>query len=293
MDKIKAIQLLESSSPHQRLQGARFFARNYLPDILPELKEHFRKERVAHVRAALNLAVKRNSQKISKQKEETDDVVDSDDDLFLDKDNHDAVDKWVGILLHEIEPKVGLIKVSAKKEISNFENSETNRHLDGLSKVLRGFANLRLSILPPRNEEFDLADLITDILRQETTEDVDISIHGQTPFLIKSDENLLQLAVSNGIRNALEAVKNNKDKKKIVVTWGVSDVEYYVSIIDNGPGFPEESTDFLFQIGNTSKSGHEGFGLAIIRQALENLGGSANLDQSKKAGAKLHMKWGK
>ena len=64
MDKIKAIQLLESSSPHQRLQGARFFARNYLPDILPELKEHFRKERVAHVRAALNLAVKRNSQKI-------------------------------------------------------------------------------------------------------------------------------------------------------------------------------------------------------------------------------------
>ena len=293
MDHSAAIELLESSSPHQRLQGARFFTKNHLPDYLPELKSYHRKERVLHVKAALDLAIKRNTREENRRKKNENNDVEQVYDVTFGQENHEAVDKWVGILLHEIEPKVGLIKIAAQKEISNFEDSETNKYLDGLVRVLKGFSNLRLSTAPPKHQEFDLADLIGDILSQEPFNGVVVSVHGPKPFIIKSDMNLLQMAISNGIRNALEAVKSNKDKKEIVVTWGGSDVEDFVSILDNGPGFPKEATDFLFKIGNTSKEGHEGFGLAIISQALENLGGRTTLAQSKGGGARLKLRWEK
>ena len=289
MESSDAIKLLESSSPHQRLRGARHFSRTSLPDLLPKLKSFLQKERVSHVRAALELAIKRNSRSNTPElpKSTDENQIDEDEGIVATKQE---ADKWAGIILHEIEPKVGLIRVSAQQEISDFENSETKRYLESLDMVLSGFSDLRRSIATPKADELDLAELIKEISQQECKEGTDVSLSGQKPFIIKSDINLLHMAISNGIRNAVEAVQENTDEKRVIVSWSKTDVEYSVSILDNGPGICDGKSSF-FEVGNSSKKKHGGFGLAIVKHALENLDGRASLATAKDGGAKLELRW--
>src|SRR5207237_5067530 len=106
-----------------------------------------------------------------------------------------------------------------------------------------------------RPEEFDLAQLLADIVEDETVGKKSlVSLHGPSPMLIISDARLLQLAVCNGLRNAIEAVVEggSSELDAIIITWGATDVDYWITVIDHGPGLagPVESA---FEIGKSTK----------------------------------------
>ncbi len=111
-------------------------------------------------------------------------------------------------------------------------------------------------------------------------------------MLVTSDRALLRLAVSNGIRNAVEAVTGapGDEPHPIIVAWGATDVDYWVTVLDRGPGVvgPAESA---FGIGKTTKKGHSGFGLTIARQAIETLGGMCTLQPVTEGGARFELRW--
>ena len=59
---------------------------------------------------------------------------------------------------------------------------------------------------------------------------------GPRPFIINSSRHLIRLALCNGIRNAIEATKsieglNQRDMPPIVVAWGETDSEYWISVL--------------------------------------------------------------
>ena len=74
------------------------------------------------------------------------------------------------------------------------------------------------------------------------------------------------------------------------MTWGMTDIDYWVAVLDRGPGIvgPAEST---FGIGETTKKGHSGFGLAIAKQAIETLGGACTLQPAAEGGARFEIRW--
>ena len=88
----------------------------------------------------------------------------------------------------------------------------------------------------------------------------------------------------------LKPYKITRGKKILLFSWAKTDVEYSISILDKGPGIQDGKTS-LFKVGNTSKKNHGGFGLAIIKHALENLDGRASLSNAKDRGAKLELRW--
>lgn len=63
-----------------------------------------------------------------------------------------------------------------------------------------------------------------------------------------------------------------------------------MSIIDEGAGLVE-SPEAAFVLGNTNKEDHTGFGLAIIRQAMESMNGIAELSPATTGGARLLLRW--
>lgn len=205
-----------------------------------------------------------------------------------------AVEWITGLLLHEIASPIGLIKRSASRELPDYENSKTKRHLENVQRIFEAIELLKGAAAVPRPVQFDLAALLADIVAAETPDggDSNVSLLGPKPLLITSDPTLVRLIVGNGIRNALEAITDTStlELHPIVITWGETDVDYWVAILDRGAGItgPMESA---FEIGKSTKKGHSGFGLAIARQAVETLGGTVTLQPAAGGGALYEARW--
>ncbi len=78
----------------------------------------------------------------------------------------------------------------------------------------------------------------------------------------------------------------------MTISWGDSDVDYWLAVLDHGAGLtgPIETA---FEIGNSTKKDHIGFGLAIARQAVETMIGSLTLEPAKHGGALYTARWRK
>jgi C4-dicarboxylate-specific signal transduction histidine kinase len=99
----------------------------------------------------------------------------------------------------------------------------------------------------------------------------------------------------NGLKNAVEAVHEvgaDLRTHPIVVSWGVTDKDYWISIVDRGPGVAAVSAT-RFEVGKSTKPGHSGFGLAVARRAMESLGGELSLSAAEAGGARYELSWSK
>jgi signal transduction histidine kinase len=204
--------------------------------------------------------------------------------------------EWIaGLLLHEIASPIGLLAYEAAREVPNYSDSRTRAHIGTLQMVFAAIEQLRKASATPRPEEFDLASLVSEVVETEFADTADrIAMQGPRPLVLISDAALLRFAICNGLRNAVEAVAamQGSGLSQVVVTWGETDVDYWVSVLDRGPGIsgPVES---VLGVGKTTKAGHSGFGLPIASAAIEALGGTLTLQPAAGGGAKYELRWEK
>ncbi len=292
MTRDEALAKLSADSAHDRLKAARVLARCSEPADIQILRKALLGETVSYVRTSLNLAVKRATsvrpQAASSPVEEFQIPPDVRTQI-----KNEVTQEITGQILHEIASPVGLLASSAAREIPKFESSKTKVYVENLQRVFEAIEQLKGASAVPKPGEFDLAELLSDIVATEVGErPLDVSLLGGRPFLITNDLSLVRLAVSNGVRNAIDAVLalGFGEPHPIIVTWGETDVDYWVAVLDRGNGIvgPVESA---FGIGKTTKRGHSGFGLAIARQAIETLGGSCTLQPAAEGGAHFEIRW--
>ena len=292
MTRDEALEGLSSSSAHDRLKAARLLARDSNPADLQALRAALREETVSYVRTGLELAIRRTSSSAPPAAENAAEEFEIPPDVRA-RIRNEVTEEITGQILHEIASPVGLIASAAAREIPDYGQSRTRRHVDNLKRVFEAIEQLKSAAAVPRPEEFDLAELLGEIVSEIVGTDTDaISLHGAKPMLITSDPSLLRLAVSNGLRNAVEALtaKPGPEPHPIVVTWGQTDIDYWVAVLDRGPGVTGLA-ESAFGIGKTTKKGHSGFGLAVARQAIETLGGACTLQPTTEGGARFEIRW--
>jgi len=292
MTREEALKELSSTSAHDRLRAARFLVRHSDPADLQLLRDALKVESVAYVRTGLELAIKKTRKVTFAKTAEAHAEFEVPSDVKTQIRN-EVMEEVAGQILHEITSPVGLIASAASREVPNYEQSRTKRYIENLKRVFKAIEQLKGAAAVPRPQEFDLAELLSEIVNEETEgQTVEISLHGAKPMLIISDRELVRLALSNGLRNAIEAVLGSAQNEPhpVVVTWGETDIDYWISVLDRGPGVvgPAESA---FGIGKTTKKGHSGFGLAIARQAIETLGGVCTLQPAAQVGARFEIRW--
>ena len=90
-------------------------------------------------------------------------------------------------------------------------------------------------------------------------------------LFVEIDKIQIQQVILNLLRNAMEAMKDaNIPAPKITIgTQAKGKGRIIVSIIDNGPGFSEQTAAHLFELYYTTKSKGMGLGLAICRSIIE------------------------
>ncbi len=93
--------------------------------------------------------------------------------------------------------------------------------------------------------------------------------------------------LGNLITNAFEAVENQPEgQRKVKLYLGDTGGEILLEVEDSGPGVPDEWAPRIFEKGFSTKKGDtRGFGLAIVKEVAEEMGGYIALERGEWGGA--------
>lgn len=294
MNRDEASGSLQSSVIATRLEAARFFSRDAEQADLVLLQKALKNESVPWVRRALERAIARCEVTEHSIGSEGGRVVPGEPNEALVRDlRSEAVEEVAGTILHEFAAIIGVLRISAKEEVRNFESSETRKRLDQLVDLIDAVRNLKKAAAVPTYSQFDLAQLVDDTTHSFTDIGrVSVRSGGTRPFLTMADRGSLALALLNGLRNAVEAVSmlEPPHRREIDINWGRGGAEDWLVIVDNGSGFTGEPADAL-RLGVTNKMDHIGYGLATAQHAMRSMEGDVLLSNAPGRGARFELRW--
>ena len=299
----KYIELLISTYASDRLQAARFFADHASPSDLNHLQAALAREKVVWIENALRRAIFRLEPQtfapdpFSKLEEASSDAETLPDQMFAE-----ALEATTKQVLHEIEPLVGGLRLAAEKEVKDYSTSRTREKLNRLSQFMAALSRLREAASSPEMQEFHLDGTCLDcisVVQEELLEGqtpvvlLKIADAGKRPCIAYGDPGMLSLAIKNGIKNAVEATlaSQSEARSDVVVSWGETEKNFWVSIVDHGVGLQGNSAK-AFEMGKTSKPEHLGMGLTISKRAIDSLGGEITLTP-RDIGVRFEISWPK
>ena len=112
---------------------------------------------------------------------------------------------------------------------------------------------------------------------------VDITVHTSVPLMVKADREHLLRVFNNLLKNALQAIPEDRRGTVDVVLRAEGD-QAIVEVRDNGSGIPEDVRDRIFEPNFTTKTSGMGLGLAMVKKMVEQAGGSVQFEPSQNYG---------
>lgn len=144
----------------------------------------------------------------------------------------------------------------------------------------------------PSIKKIDLnsfVNYLTSLFQEEfQTRDIKFTVELPHGKMIFADEVLLEQAVINLIRNAMDALEN---KSEAIISFQYSKKGDFdcLSISDNGPGIPANELKEVFVPFFTTKPSGSGIGLSLSRQILHAHGGTIDLTSIVNEGTKCSL----
>ena len=129
----------------------------------------------------------------------------------------------------------------------------------------------------------DLAPVFS-LISRDTDVPIRIDIHDADDAVL-ADRIQVQQAVTNLVRNGVDAVSDRRDGIISLVGRSLGSEGYEIVIEDNGPGIAEADLDRVFQPLTTTKAGGMGLGLSVTRSIVESHGSQLVLGRSPLGGA--------
>lgn len=168
------------------------------------------------------------------------------------------------------------------------EISKASLQLDRQVGNLLNMSRLESGYIKPKNDWFDINELIYDVLNQLKEElkntAVHVAVKENTP-LFKLDYGLVSQIVHNLIHNAV----TNIPKYAVVTIRSNCKQDKLVLVVeDTGYGFPEEEIKNVFEKFyrlKNSKTGGTGLGLSIVKGFVEAMNGTVVLENMPDGGA--------
>ncbi|MDE6523499.1 MAG: HAMP domain-containing histidine kinase [Muribaculaceae bacterium] len=106
-------------------------------------------------------------------------------------------------------------------------------------------------------------------------------------MILNIDTSLINQALINLLRNALDSLPSEGGKVEIILT--VSDSHPYLTIKDNGSGMTQDTIHNLFQPFYTTKPNGSGVGLSITRQIIQKHGGEIRIQSQPNKGTSVFI----
>lgn len=151
--------------------------------------------------------------------------------------------------------------------------------IDSLSSIASAFSDF--ARMPANNPEyFDLVNLLqrtAELYNEQLNITINLNFDASKNHMFFADKNNLGRAFGNIIKNAVQAIGQQKNGK-IDISIQSLQRKYIVTITDNGPGMSEEEKKKIFIPNFTTKSSGMGIGLSIVHNIIQSLGGNIRFE---------------
>ncbi|MEM8710784.1 MAG: HAMP domain-containing sensor histidine kinase [Planctomycetota bacterium] len=148
------------------------------------------------------------------------------------------------------------------------------------------------------SEKFDLMAEVR--LRLQPDDDrarrggVILTIDGPLSLQVQAERESIILAIRNLVSNALSVSASGQ---RVYVSTKVEESWVQITVDDEGPGIPETERERVFEPMRRVPGAHEGaggrarygLGLALVRRAMDDHGGSASIEDGPLGGARLRL----
>jgi len=108
---------------------------------------------------------------------------------------------------------------------------------------------------------------------------------------IEADAELIDQALINLVRNAIEALRDEHDRKVRLSAYRDSDGHIVIAVADSGSGIPPELRDKVFVPFFTTKRQGSGVGLTLVRQIAAVHNATVDIDETPGGGATIRMRF--
>jgi signal transduction histidine kinase len=185
--------------------------------------------------------------------------------------------------LARLQVAIGLARQQPDRIDASLERIEReSMRMDKLVGELLTLSKLEAGALKPAEEYINIEDLLAD-LREDAhfeaeAQEVNFEFVGNGAVAIKGDAELLHSAIENVLRNA---IKQTVAGSTVILEVNPDPVHrlLHISILDRGPGVPDNELQAIFQAffrsGNAmARTDGHGLGLAIAQRVVTAHGGS-------------------
>ena len=160
--------------------------------------------------------------------------------------------------------------------------------IDTLSDIASSFSSY--AKLPENHPQpFDLSELVGNLVTLYDNEDNITFQYEYDPALdytFNGDKTNLNSAVSNLIKNAVQAIGNAREGH-IRVRLDGQGGRFVIAVKDNGKGIKEEDKSMIFLPNFTTKSSGSGVGLSLTYNIVKAAGGTISFDSKEGEGAEF------
>lgn len=171
----------------------------------------------------------------------------------------------------------------AKGKLREYAQSLINQ-IDTLSSIAGAFSDFA-KMPVQKSEELNLSSTVKLAIDIFNDENLYFSTDNEG-LRIKFDRTQLIRVVTNLVKNAQQATVNKK-APAIYVTIKSTENQIMLSVEDNGTGITEDDQQRIFEPKFSTKSKGMGLGLGMVKNIVENYGGSINFETQLNQGTRF------
>lgn len=177
-----------------------------------------------------------------------------------------------------------------QKKVNEFSKTLIQQ-IDTMSNIATAFSSFA-DMPAQQNETLNVVKVVRLAL-EIFNEDFIHFISDEEQIIAKLDRTQLIRVITNLVKNAIQAVPDVESPRILVTVASEGGDQVKISVADNGVGISDEFRQKIFEPKFTTKSSGTGLGLGMVRNIVENYGGTINFTSQVGKGTVFCVKFPK
>jgi len=213
-----------------------------------------------------------------------------------------ALGEMAAGIAHEIRNPLAAIQLYAGMAADDLQDetaSSREAALENVHKIasaVRGMSAIVNDVLSfsrgtdPERSQVDASQVLDRVVAANGPGIDQAQVHvvrkdlGRSPLTVYADPGLLQQALLNLVRNAVDAMVQQEPPRVLTLDVQRDEVGVVISVSDTGPGVSEDCLERIFNPFFTTRSTGTGLGLAIVHRIADAHGGSIAVHREPERG---------